>query len=364
MSRHKPHRRLSESHRPYLLEWSAQERLQRDIINTEDLECEMAAEDRHGWNRLAVLRGQSDGANGWWWEFPEEMRRLGDKKDGEKDDEVGGVRICRASLVVRNRLYILILDGMHSRRSTFETSLWSSLLENQTHQDLIAQTVHSSWLATLSSLPPLASSPVDMQHVIARALETNTDATRAMERRGETCCVTPGDWACLSERMDRRMQISVALAMNLQLQEANGGTKEKNGRSLDRITYLGGLLLPLTVVSGILSIEGTYGPEGSAFWVFWLAAGLSSVVAILAIHADHMRTLDVWMEVAAAEILGGGDEERGEARYVARGRTWRRKELGWAGALKKMSGWYWWRGSPGMEFRMPSVEVKIRGFGR
>jgi hypothetical protein len=197
-----------------------------------------------------------------------------------------------------------------------------------------------------------------------------------MERRGEFSSITSTDWVNLAERLQRRIQISVTVALQVHAQQAQDEPKDANARSLDRIAYLGGLLLPLTVVSGILSIESSYGPEGSSFWVFWLASGLCSILALLVIYADHLRTLDVWMEVAASEILdldhnkrfeanrtprrreyhSSGDPERGEAKlttasdggvYVVqhrgdgtRGRMWRRRELGWAGAMKKMCGWY------------------------
>lgn len=76
-----------------------------------------------------------------------------------------------------------------------------------------------------------------------------------------------------------------------------------NRRSLDRITYLGGILLPLTVVSGILGIEGRYGPEGTQFWVFWVASFVSSSICLFIIYLDQLRGLDVWFEVTANDAV-------------------------------------------------------------
>lgn len=76
-----------------------------------------------------------------------------------------------------------------------------------------------------------------------------------------------------------------------------------NRRSLDRITYLGGILLPLTVVSGILGIEGRYGPEGTQFWVFWVASFVSSSICIFIIYLDQLRGLDIWFEVTANDAV-------------------------------------------------------------
>ncbi|KAL7764627.1 hypothetical protein ACKLNR_005772 [Fusarium oxysporum f. sp. zingiberi] len=282
------------------------------------------------------------------------------------------------------------------KRSGLEDSLWQALVDIRPIEDLVAELIYDMWLQKLDSLPPLGSDFVDVQWTIARALETNADITRSMERRGEFSTVTSADWSNLAERLQRRIQLSVTVALQAHAQQAQDDPKDSNSRSLDRIAYLGGLLLPLTVVSGILSIQSSYGPEGKSFWVFWLASGLSSLLAILIIYADHLRTLDVWMEVAASEILdldhnkrfqanrtprrreyySSGDPERGEAKlttasdggvYVVqhrgdgtRGKAWRRGELGWLGAMKKMSGWYRWRGSPGMEFRMPGWERKVK----
>ncbi|EGU80998.1 hypothetical protein FOXB_08473 [Fusarium oxysporum f. sp. conglutinans Fo5176] len=371
---------------------------------------------------------------GWVWEFPETeiRRRKPEEEDGEtkeKDDDDGsdedeGIRICRASLMVKEQLPILLLDGLPfqissrpyrpsrvpsntrpdgkasskrpPKRSGLEDSLWQALVDIRPIEDLVAELIYDMWLQKLDSLPPLGSDSVDVQWTIARALETNADITRSMERRGEFSTITSADWSNLAERLQRRIQLSVTVALQAHAQQAQDDPKDSNSRSLDRIAYLGGLLLPLTVVSGILSIQSSYGPEGKSFWVFWLASGLSSLLAILIIYADHLRTLDVWMEVAASEILdldhnkrfqanrtprrreyySSGDPERGEAKlttasdggvYVVqhrgdgtRGKAWRRGELGWLGAMKKMSGWYRWRGSPGMEFRMPGWERKVK----
>ncbi|KAH6949879.1 hypothetical protein DER45DRAFT_84663 [Fusarium avenaceum] len=432
--------------RPYLLEWSIQTCRQKEILGADELQEEMVAVERPGWRKMAIVRGECDMGvllgmeldkkrGGWVWEFPEmEVRRRRPEenenetkeKDGDDDDsdQDEGIRICRASLMVKERLPILLLDGLPFRisprpyrpsrmpsntrpdsikqgkrplkRSGLEDSLWQALVDIRPIEDLVAETVYDAWLQKMDSLPPLGSDSVDVQWTIARALETNADTTRSMERRGEFSTITSADWANLSERLQRRIQISATVALQVHAQQAQDEPKDANSRSLDRIAYLGGLLLPLTVVSGILSIENSYGPEGSSFWVFWLASGLCSICAILVIYADHLRTLDVWMEVAATEILdldhnrrfqanrtprrreyhSSGDPERGEAKlttasdggvYVVqhrgdgtRGKAWRRAELGWFGAMKKMCGWYRWRGNSGIEFRMPGWERKVK----
>ena len=109
-------------------------------------------------------------------------------------------------------------------------------------------------------------------------------------------------------------------------------------------------MLPITVVSGVLAIEGPYGPRGGAFWVFWVASGVCCVAAVLVIYVDQVRRVQVWMQVAVDDALeagvggiaGGGDmavgqgdeyddnEEGGsESGHGGMRRVWRRRELGW-----------------------------------
>lgn len=181
-----------------------------------------------------------------------------------------------------------------------------------------------------------------------------------------------------------------------------------NKRSIDRIAYLGGIMLPLTVVSGILGIEGRYGPEGTQFWVFWVSAFVSSGICLFIIYLDQLRSLDIWFEVTANDAVealfqqypsgllhpresgaesgqaagnqGGptnpprrvysnrnGDiavEEGGKLHHLTsssssgRGRrtiwfegqrgagdkAWKRESLGWGGAVKKTVGYYRFKG--------------------
>lgn len=179
-----------------------------------------------------------------------------------------------------------------------------------------------------------------------------------------------------------------------------------NRHSIDRITYLGGIMLPLTVVSGILGIEGRYGPEGTQFWVFWVAAFVSSAICLFIIYLDQLRSLDVWFEVAAGDAVEAlfpqeasglsqqredslqaaghpprrvysnrhGDiavEEGGKLHHLTSssssgrvrravwvesggegGKAWKREALGWGGAMKKSVGYYRFKGG-NVQFNRP-----------
>lgn len=86
---------------------------------------------------------------------------------------------------------------------------------------------------------------------------------------------------------------------------SSGG--EENQRALDRVTYLGGILLPFSVVLGVLSMNEGFGPGRGLFWVFWVVAVPLAVVAILVIYADKLRLAEVWVAVPVdGEDFDGG----------------------------------------------------------
>ncbi len=77
--------------------------------------------------------------------------------------------------------------------------------------------------------------------------------------------------------------------------------QDENQRALDRISYLGGILLPLPIVSGILSMGDTFGPTGSKFFIFWATAVPLSVLAVVIIYADIIRKAEVWVEATSEQ---------------------------------------------------------------
>ncbi|CCC07478.1 hypothetical protein SMACR_02482 [Sordaria macrospora] len=85
------------------------------------------------------------------------------------------------------------------------------------------------------------------------------------------------------------------------------GTSDKesadNRRALERISYLGGILLPFPIVSGILSMEDEYEPGGPKFFIFWAIVIPLSIIACLIIYADIVRKAEVWVEVATERVV-------------------------------------------------------------
>ncbi|KAL2141747.1 hypothetical protein VTI28DRAFT_2058 [Corynascus sepedonium] len=80
---------------------------------------------------------------------------------------------------------------------------------------------------------------------------------------------------------------------------------DENQRALDRLSYLAGVLIPLPIVSGILSMGDVYGPGGSRFFVFWAVAGPLAGLTLLLIYADTIRKVEVWVEIASDHVMPG-----------------------------------------------------------
>ncbi|KAI0198744.1 hypothetical protein F4808DRAFT_435025 [Astrocystis sublimbata] len=78
------------------------------------------------------------------------------------------------------------------------------------------------------------------------------------------------------------------------------GQTNENQRSLNRVAYLGGILLPFSIVSGILAIEEPFGPGDGQFWIFWAVTVPLVLITLLVIYADSIRKSEVWIEVASA----------------------------------------------------------------
>lgn len=81
--------------------------------------------------------------------------------------------------------------------------------------------------------------------------------------------------------------------------------------SLERVTYLGGMLLPISLVAGMLSMNEEYSPGGDKFFVFWAAVIPLCFITVAIIHADTIRKEPVlrWKKQALTgnETLGAGE---------------------------------------------------------
>ncbi|OAQ71064.1 hypothetical protein VFPPC_03426 [Pochonia chlamydosporia 170] len=280
--------------------------------------------------------------------------------------------------------YTFPSSNQRTEMSSFEEDLWETLISlTGTHtpiEEILADMIHDRWTACLSAMRLEIHNADQEQKSLWRAmaaLEQNLDEAKYLSRKGSTLdAVCPSAWEHLIARLEMRIHLrqpAVDAAMRRRQTFAQT-SRTDNDRSLDRIAYLGGMLLPVTVVASVLAIEGDYGPEGGNFWVFWVSSFVASVLAVLVIYADQLRTVEVWLEIGDVdeedlrlpEDGGGGWEDA--ARYLVQrwtdgegGRTWKRGELGWGGAVKKMSGYYWWRRDPRLAFQRPGDVVRTKG---
>lgn len=168
------------------------------------------------------------------------------------------------------------------------------------------------WLDLFEELTPRQKTAVydgkSLEWEILQSLEQNMDMAKALARRN-TNSSEPYDWTELLQRLrdrlallptlpaatttpwgkTRRKRATKKAKAQLPLYEAesaaimpiprqrndyspptSGG--DENQRALDRVTYLGGILLPVSIVSSILSMNEAFEPGQRLFWVFWVAA--------------------------------------------------------------------------------------------
>lgn len=281
--------------------------------------------------------------------------------------------------------YMFPSSNRRTQMSSFEEDLWETLVllgaggaDDVPIEELLAELIYERWTDCLSAMRLEISHADQEQKSLWRAmaaLETNLDEAKYLARRGKQLDVaSPAAWGDLVQRLQLRISLrQPGISAEIHRKQASlaAGPRAENDGSLDRIAYLGGLLLPMTVVASVLAIEGDYGPEGGNFWVFWVVSFIASMLALLIIYADQLRTVEVWFEIGDFDDEDEVEGEEGSgwetAKYLvqrwtdgSKGSTWRREQLGWGGAVKKMSGYYWWRRDPRLAFRRPGDVVRSR----
>ncbi|OAA48158.1 hypothetical protein BBO_02427 [Beauveria brongniartii RCEF 3172] len=227
-------------------------------------------------------------------------------------------------------------------------------------EEMLAELVHDRWTARLGALP-LDDTAARLLWSYAVALERNLDddSVRGGARRS-LGHVGPAAAACCAVTATARPPATPATAA--------ADPESDDTRSLDRIAYLGAALLPVSIVSGVLAVEGRYGPGGAQFWVFWAASAVAIAAALGFVCLDRLRLAEVWVEMPTSSGGGGsvaaaaaaGEEEAVAGGFVADGdrivraaSAWRRERLGWGRAMKKVSGYYRMRGARWIRFRKP-----------
>lgn len=225
-------------------------------------------------------------------------------------------------------------DTTHpEEESSLEHRLWELLKEsdfmkgcdvdeyNFHLQVCFAECVYACWAEFLDTLTLEGDVQgyTSLLQQCQRSLERNIDAETTLKMVGPS----GADWKELLDRLERRVRLAAHLrpAAVIQMpaipvqplsvpqlgvdedgnkpkEEASSPEAEENKRSLDRVAYLGGVLLPMTIVSGILAMGDNFGPTGEMFYVFWATAVPLTLLTLAIIYADSIRRVEVWIEEA------------------------------------------------------------------
>lgn len=220
---------------------------------------------------------------------------------------------------------------------------------NSTGEDLVellSEIVYHQWIELLdraSPTPPWNTSPTRLfLWNIEESLRRNLDVSRYLCRDSGADQVSGPDWDALLKRAERRAKLAselggVAARIGTPHRErpipyffprgrsipyVSRGEEETNtdndqcstgrNQALDRISYIGGILLPFSIVSGIFGMEEPFKPGEGMFYVFWAAAVPLTCITLLLIYADKLRQSRVWIRVSgtdtntAASLLEAG----------------------------------------------------------
>lgn len=241
-------------------------------------------------------------------------------------------------------------EDIPSLESILQDNLATTNKENGVLQ-LLEETAYEQWLELFEVLTPrrrmAKPGRTSLEWQILQALERNFDMAKNIARlrngtaAGQSVGVGPDDWEGLIQRLRTRVEILAATCPVITHKRAgrtaNGAPihqervtyvprhraspdadapssssgSDDNQRALDRVTYLGGVLLPFSVVSGVLSMNEGFEPGQPLFWVFWVATIPLTLFTVLVIYADKLRQVEVWSEVLDPGGGGGGSDSDG-----------------------------------------------------
>lgn len=239
-----------------------------------------------------------------------------------------------------NALVVLLLSGSLSSDSlpalkqsaNVPGGLGGRLCEFLDEQDsavstlaAVEQIVLERWTEFLDNFQlDLNCSAVELTAIfwkVQRGLERNMNQSCRSSQGRVKAGNLQADWQALLDRAERHRRLFLDLrSLSLQTEvlrpevlfrrrsatQPEGGEKknpsqvEENLRSLDRVSYIGGFLLPISIVSGILSMGDTFGPRGDLFYVFWALAVPLTILTVVIIYADTIRRKIVWVEVSVS----------------------------------------------------------------
>ena len=90
------------------------------------------------------------------------------------------------------------------------------------------------------------------------------------------------------QRLERKLPPPSASRMDALAREVR-----EDRRALDRLSYMGGVLLPFSIVAGMFSMAGQFAAGGGLFFVYWVLVVTGVLVATVLVYADSLRTKKV-----------------------------------------------------------------------
>lgn len=214
--------------------------------------------------------------------------------------------------------------------------------------EVLEETAYEQWLELFEvlTLRRKVARPekTSLEWQVMQSLERNFDMANKgiarSQRNGsdaeEGPAVVPDDWGGLTQRLRTRVEILAATSQcaahkkpgrtaswapvhqervayvpghRTDKETPSSQGSDDNQRALDRVTYLGGILLPFSLVSGVLSMNEGFEPGQPLFWVFWVATIPLTLLTVLVIYADKLRQVEVWDQVLDPGGSDSGDDQ-------------------------------------------------------
>lgn len=237
-------------------------------------------------------------------------------------------------------------ESMASPGGVLEEIIGAGDIDGGTLEDVLEEAAYDRWLDFFEVLAPRRRAVVpdrlSLEWRVMQALERNTDMGKEIarwRRRNNHNAGYYPDWEGLMRRLQMRVEMLTTMpprlrpptarpSRNIPIHESNLGllpmprqpaltdaggdpssAANDNQHALDRVTYLGGILLPFSIVSGVLSMNEDFGPGHALFWVFWVVAVPLAVLVLLVIYADKLRRVEeyVWDPVKGEDPDEGGE---------------------------------------------------------
>ncbi|KAI0025125.1 hypothetical protein F4780DRAFT_722337 [Xylariomycetidae sp. FL0641] len=208
----------------------------------------------------------------------------------------GSPEVSGLYLQVNNSLERNLASSLASKASDAKSE-WEALLARNTRRSHL-----------LSQLNPVIASfevprnPDEVQFSLKPQRSNDRLSKDWRPDSGRTASNKPSRQpSCPGERRSSNVQVA---GYEISPNSTDAEAARENRRSLDRVSYMGGILLPFSIVSGIFGMEEPFQPGKPLFYVFWATAAPLVLLALFVVYADSIRKSEVWVEVAAHDPTG------------------------------------------------------------